>query len=129
MSSEKRLFTKIFLAEANIPIDEKTIKKYIRKIWKNPRDKLQGSLSLSKDGFDFVVNDLKLQYYTIDVKEIVEINKKLILELEKNINFPYFIENNKIYLFDEKTASYLILMSGDLKKFTNIANQRKNAVD
>jgi hypothetical protein len=125
MSSEKRLFTKIFLKEAKIPIDEKTIKQYIKKIWKNPRDKLQGGLSLSKDGFDFIVNVLKLQYYTIDVKEIVEINKKLILDLEKNINYPYYVEDKKLYLFDEKTASYIILLAGDLKKFNNIASQRK----
>jgi hypothetical protein len=123
MASEKRLFTKIFLTEANIPVDEKTVKRYIRKIWKNPRDKLQGSLSLSKDGFDFVVNDLKFQYYVVDTKEIVEINKKLILDLEKNINYPYYVEDNKIYLFDEKTAAYLILLSGDLKKFNNIKKQ------
>jgi hypothetical protein len=129
MASEKRLYTKIFLKEANIQADEKTIKQYIRKIWKNPRDKLQGSLSLSKDGFNFVVNTLKLKFYIIDVKEIIEINKRLILELEKNIKYPYYIEHNKLFLFDEKTASYIILMSGDLKKFNNIANQRKNLPD
>lgn len=125
MSTTKRLLTKIFLKEANITTDEKTIKKYFKKIWKNPRDKLYGSLSLSKDGFNFIKNELKLQYYIVDTKEIIEVNKRLILDLEKNINHPYYIENDKIFLFDERTALELILMAGDLKKFNNIKSNRK----
>ena len=61
----KETYTKIFLKSANIAISEASIKEYLPLWWQNTRDKNEGGLRLTDDGYDFCIEKLTLQFYEI----------------------------------------------------------------
>jgi hypothetical protein len=117
MSGLKDVYTKIFLSQANMPTDDKTVRKYLFKWWRNPRQKLNESLTLTDEGFDFVQNQLNLKCYKIEFPKDFTFTTQIILWLDHFIDCPNYYTNREIYVFKEKKAAELILFSGDVRKY------------
>jgi hypothetical protein len=76
------------------------------------------SMRLSKIGYTYLKNYVKLVCYEFNLKN--KIKPKTLLQLEKFIQYPYYVFNhNKIVVFDEQTAIMLQLHNNDLETFLN----------
>lgn len=117
MSGLKEVYTKIFLSQANLPTDNNTVHKHLFKWWKNPREKLDESLTLTEEGFDFVTGTLNLKCYKIEFPKDFSFTTQVILWLDHFVDCPNYYTKKEIYVFKEKKAAELILFSGDVRKY------------
>ena len=87
-------------------------------IWKNTSQ--NSSWALTNSGVDHLVNQLELEHWEFVVPDIVSAD---ILMMQRYMTSPYQLVLNKsknhknLILFDESTATQLILYNNDLKLF------------
>jgi hypothetical protein len=99
--------------------------------WKNnPRQIIffnpvnHNSMRLTRAGFKYLKQYLDITYYEFRLKE--KITPKILLHLERYIEYPYFILSlSKIIVFDEQTAIMLQLHDGDLETYLNNLEQHR----
>jgi hypothetical protein len=115
--NQKLAITKFIIDHLSLPSDEKNFKKYLFLWWRSIRVKDSGGLGLSEEGFNALCK-CDIKKYKINFPKNIICNNNLILILDQNLKSPYFITKNHIYVFNETTAIHLILLDGDLHKFT-----------
>ena len=113
----KETYTKIFLKSANIAISEASMKEYMPLWWQNTRDKKDGGLRLTDDGYDFCVEKLDLQFYEIPFPKDLKMTTQTVIFLDQFITCPYYLTPRSIHVTDEKKSMELHLFSGDLRKY------------
>lgn len=79
--------------------------------WQNIR--ADGGYRLTSQGFD--VFDNQFDSYQIELKNTKNITPKILLYLDKKIDYPYYIDRRKkvIHLFGSKEAM-MVLLYGDI---------------
>ena len=88
--------------------------------WFNTRR--NGGLRLTKFGFLTLTQDLDIKYYIWVFPSDTYLDQKLLLALDRNMRFPYYIEpknkkdSGKLFMFGEKDMVFLSLCR-DLKSF------------
>lgn len=117
MANLKETYTKIFLQQANLPIDDQTVRTYIIKWWKNPREKLDSGLTLTDEGFRFLIEDLGIKSYTIKFPKGFQFTSQVVLWLDQFLDCPNYYTQKEITIFKEKKAAELMLFSGDVRKY------------
>ena len=117
MSGLKDLYTKVFLQQVGLPSDDDSIRQYIKKWFRNPREKLDSSLTLTEEGFEFLVTKVGLKSYRIPFPKDFEITNQVVLFLDKFLDCPNYYNKTEIYVFKEKKAAELMLFSGDVRKY------------
>ena len=117
MSGLKELYTKIFLEQGGLPSDEDSVRQYIKKWFRNPREKLDSSLTLTEEGFEFLTTKVKLQSYRISFPKDFQITTQVVLFLDKFLDCPNYYNKKEIFVFKEKKAAELMLFSGDVRKY------------
>ena len=123
----KETYTRVFLKQAGISINESTLKEYMPKWWQNTRAKNEGGLRLTEDGFDFTVETLELSNYDVPFPADFKITTQVVIFLDKFIDCPYFLHHKGITVLNEKKALELHLFSGDVRKYgLNKALKRAN---
>lgn len=81
--------------------------------WCNIRD--SGGLRLTQLGYKCFKKELDLESYSIEVAK-QELTKKFILDLDKMLTCPYFIEQGRIHLFGSREA-VLALLHGSMSQY------------
>lgn len=82
--------------------------------WFNPLN--PNSMRLSKEGVNYATGQAKIHYYTHDLEQIIL--PKTLLQLEKIVQYPYYITNlKKIIVFDEVTSLTLTLYNNNLQTY------------
>lgn len=122
--------TKEFLKGSSLPVDEKSLEKYLWSWWVNPRLNGDRSLGLTTQGYEVISKDVGLKFYQIDLPDTLEITNQLIIWLDKFIDCPWYMTKRSIFVSREKVAVQLVLFSGDLQKFGKAkdrANKSTNA--
>lgn len=117
MSGIKELYTKIFLEQSGLPADDDSIRQYILKWFRNPREKVNSSLTLTEEGFEFLTTKLELKTYRIQFPKDFQITTQVVLFLDKFLDCPNYYNKKEIYVFKEKKAAELMLFSGDVRKY------------
>jgi hypothetical protein len=117
MSGLKEVYTKIFLEQANLPTDDESIRRHILRWFRNPREKLNSSLTLTEEGFEFLTTKIGLQSYRIQFPKDFQITTQVVLFLDKFLDCPNYYNKKEIYVFKEKKAAELMLFSGDMRKY------------
>jgi len=117
MRGLKEVYTKIFLSQTGLPSDPDSVHKYIFKWWKNPREKLNSGLTLTEEGFEFLVTKLGLKCYRVPFPKDFEFTVQVVLWLDKFLDCPNYYNKKEIYVFKEKKAAELLLFSGDVRKY------------
>ena len=117
MSGLKEVYTKIFLEQAGLPTDSEAIHQYIKKWFRNPREKLDSSLTLTDEGFEFLVTKVGLKSYRIQFPKDFQITTQVVLFLDKFLDCPNYYNKKEIFVFKEKKAAELMLFSGDVRKY------------
>lgn len=113
----KETYTKIFLKEAGVAINEATMKEHMPLWWQNIRSKDQGGLRLTEAGYDFIKNKLNLTTYDVPYPVDFEMTTQILIFLDNLITCPYYMTNKGIVVTDEKKAVELHLFSGDIRKY------------
>ena len=113
----KETYTKIFLKQANIAINEATVKEYMPLWWQNTRAKAEGGLRLTEAGYDFITQTLDLETYPVPFPKDFEMTTQTLIFMDTLINCPYFITRNSLIVTNEKKAVELHLFSGDIRKY------------
>jgi len=113
--SQKIEITKCVLKELGLEPSEDNLKKYFKIWWKSVRKKPQKSLWLTDNGFK-AFNQADIKSYNIKFNTTIDyFDNKFVIWLDNNIDCPFYMTRDEIYLFGERTAIQLILFSGDLK--------------
>jgi hypothetical protein len=84
--------------------------------WKNTREKTEGGLRLTEEGFD-ILSQLDIETYDIPYPPDMPMTTQVVIFLDKFINCPYYITNRSIVVTNEKKAVELTLFSGDIRKY------------
>ena len=106
--------TKIFVAQANIPIGHTTDMQL--RWWKNPTD--PNSIRLSLAGLQLVKAVLKMQSYEFELAQ--ELTNHNLLQLERQFKGMYYLlKRQKIIVFESEEATWLTLYGNDLVSYLN----------
>ena len=82
------------------------------------------SLRLTSAGYYYFKNVLEVIIYDFDLRR--PLTPKMLLQLEKYMQYPYFVFNKKkVIAFDEATAIMLELHGGDLETYLNNLEQHQ----
>jgi hypothetical protein len=113
----KTTYTKIFLQQANISVNDNTMKEYLPIWWKNSRIKTKGGLRLTEEGLKFIQEQLELQTYDVPFPLEFTITTQILIFLDKFIDCPYYLAADGLIVTNEKKAMELHLFSGDIRKY------------
>lgn len=113
----KETYTKIFLKQADISVNETSLKEYMPVWWQNTRDRGDGGLRLTDEGIQFLLEKIDLQTYEVPFPPDFTLTTQVIIWLDKFIDCPYYLTNRSIIVTDEKKSIELHLFSGDLRKY------------
>ena len=127
--NQKEIYTRIFLKQSNIAINELSIKTYMPKWWKNSRTKDTGGLRLTDEGYDFLKDELDIRMYEVPYKADTEFTTQVIIWLDQFIDCPYYLSQRCMYVTDERKALELSLFSGDIRKYGMTKALKKNKKD
>lgn len=123
--NQKIKITKLVLEILEQPKDEAFLKKTIFLWWFNTIEKPEGGLRLTEKGFQaFKQADLK--FYKIVYENPVFFSNQLLVRLDNYIKFPYYLDENAIYVFSDRLAVELSLFSGNLYHYCQTKFQSKN---
>lgn len=125
--SNKVTYTKLFLKELGKSYNDMAVKEHLPLWWYNTREKEEGGLRLTEEGFD-TINIIGLQTYDIPYPKDMPITTQIIIFLDKFIDCPYYLTNKSITVTNERKAVELGLFSGDLRKYglTKAMSRAKN---
>ena len=96
--------------------DEKSLKTYKKHWWVNPRDKDQGGLRLTDEGW-IKVEESGIKCHKIKLTTKPEKTNQNIIKLDRYLDCPWYLNKNYIYVYTERVAVQLVLFSGNLQKF------------
>jgi hypothetical protein len=87
--------------------------------WMNPRS--TGGYRLTDEGYNTMAKILEFEHWTISAPA----NLKLILELDKKLQSPYYVKTKKkeIVLFGSRDAM-MASLHGDLKRYIELLDRR-----
>lgn len=122
--NQKQEITRLALESIGIVADEKRIKQTIPIWWQNSRDKTDGGLRLTSQGFE-CLTQAGIKSYEIKFEETLSFNNGLIVWMDQNLDCPFFITHKKIWVFAEKTAVQLVLFAGDINRLKRAKEKSK----
>lgn len=88
--------------------------------WANIRP--EGGLRLTRHGYDIMHDVLKLESWELDLTDHLRIDKRVILDLDHKLEWPYYLDFNvrkkhrRIVFFSSREAM-MATMYGDLQKW------------
>lgn len=120
----KITLTKEILNLLDVPPTEQNIRTYLFRLWNNARTDRNHSMGLTSEGFKFAKKIYK--FYRVNLTEPYEPTAKNIINLDRQIKHPYYLNTKAIYLYDQKEAVELILYGGNLNNFIKTRVNLKN---
>ena len=124
----KEAYTKIFLKEKGLAISDANLKQYMPIWWQNTRNKSQGGLRLTEEGYN-TLQEIGIEVYDIPYPKEMPMTPQVAIFLDQFIDCPYYLTNRSIAVTDQKKAVELSLFSGDLRKYglqKAMSRQKKN---
>ena len=123
----KETYTKIFLTQLGKAATELSVKEYLPLWWKNTRNKGNGGLRLTDEGY-LILQEIELATYDVPYPKDMPLTTQVIIFLDQFIDCPYYLTNRSITVTNEKKAVELTLFSGDLRKYglTKAMSRSKN---
>jgi len=112
----RQTYTKIFLKAADVAADKVNLKYYDDLLWYNRRVKKTGGLRLTEAGYQFLVEQVKLDEFVVQFESPIKLSPTIVLYLDKFMTAPYYLTNKSLTLFTEKDAFEMHLFSNDIEK-------------
>lgn len=115
--NQKIEITKHILESMGLPATEERVRKTIPTWWYSTRQKEQGGLRLTEQGFE-AFQKAGIKEYRVKFEDNIQFTNQLIIHLDQLIDSPFYLRNKEIYVFNEKMAVQLVLFSGNIQKYT-----------
>jgi len=112
----KILYTKIFLQQLGIDVNDLSVKEYLTLWWQNSRSKNGGGLRLTEEGMETIIK-LGITSYEIPYPHEAPMTAQTVIFLDQYIDCPYYLTNKSITVTSERKAAELSLFAGDLRKY------------
>jgi hypothetical protein len=112
----KEDYTLVFMKHLGIEVTQTSYDECYKKWWVNPLKGQLLGLRLTKEGVE-VLKALGIDVFEIPLSKDFYINGGVLLFMERNIKFPYYLGKTEIVVSDMKTAVELSLFSGDIQKY------------
>jgi hypothetical protein len=125
----KETYTKIFLTQKERSVDPANVKLHLYKWWQTHRSKSEGGLRLSDEGFEFLVSELELKYYTIPFTDPIDLSPQVIIFFDRHMDCPYFLTNSAITVFSERKSFELYMFSDDIRRYGLVKAMNKQKSD
>ena len=125
----KETYTKIFLTQKERSVDAANVKLHLYKWWQSHRNKTEGGLRLSEDGFNFLTTELELKSYTIPFTDPIDLSPQVIIFFDRHMDCPYFLTNSAITVFSEKKSFELYMFSDDIRRYGLVKAMNKQLKD
>lgn len=113
----RELYTKVFLQSLEKSTDEANVKLHMNKLWMSKRSKEGGGLRLSLEGYEFLIDEVKLQEYEVPFTDKIELSPQLMIFFDNFLDCPYLLTNQSLTVFSEKKAFELYMFSDDIRKY------------
>ena len=126
----KETYTKIFLTQKERSVDPANVKLHLFKWWQSHRNKSEGGLRLTEEGFQFLTDELELKSYEIPFTDPIDLSPQVIIFFDRHMDCPYFLTNKAITVFSEKKSFELYMFSDDIRRYglvKAINNQQKDS--
>jgi len=105
--------------------DPKYVNMLYKAWWVNWRNTEDRRFRLTDQGYDYFKNTADVKFYEIVFPLGLVITNKMVIDLDRYIDCPYYLTNKSIMLTGEKSALQLILFDGDLTKFGKAKDRTK----
>ena len=102
--------------------DGKIIKNALKVWWQNNRSKEKASWRLTTEGYEALVK-AGIKDYKIKFEENVQFTNQDIINLDQQLDCPFYVTVRDIYVFEERTAIQLVLFSGNVLKYASIKSK------
>lgn len=109
-----------------IDASDERVRKTIPTWWYSTRQKEQGGLRLTEQGYDALVK-AGIKDYRIKYEDPIRFTNQLMIWLDNFIDCPFYLRNQDIYVFSEKMAVQLVLFSGNVYKFSAAKARKQSA--
>jgi hypothetical protein len=116
---------KLIAQDTNYKDNPKAFNMLYRAWWVNWRAAEDRRFRLTDKGFQYFKDVADIKFFNIKVPFEIIITNKVIIDLDKFINCPYFLDNENIYVTTEKMAVQLVLFDGDLTRFGEAKRQTR----
>ena len=123
--NQKDEITKRVLELLGVEASDDRVRKTIPAWWCSVRQKDQGGMRLTEQGFDSFI-DAGIKDYRIKFDNPIIFTNQLIIWLDHFIDCPFYLRNQEIYVFSEKMAVQLVLFSGNIYNFS-VAKSRSHS--
>lgn len=97
--------------------DVKAIDHMYRAWWANWRSGEDRRFRLTDQGYSYFRDRADIKFYDIRFPMKFVLTNKMVIDLDRFIDCPYYIDQTGIKVTGEKTALQLVLFDGDLSKF------------
>lgn len=124
--NQKTEITKRILESMGLDSNDERVRKTIPTWWFSTRQKEQGGLRLTEQGFDAFRN-AGIKDYRIKFEDPIYFTNQLMIWLDHFIDCPFYLRNQDIYVFSEKMAVQLVLFSGNIYKYSAAKASRQSA--
>ena len=112
---DKKTLTKLFLEQTGNDTSEQSVKEHLLLWWVAPFSPI--GLRLTHDGAVFLDKVVKLEKYRFKIKEDCPRNLKIMLQMNKYLQAPFYFNNNTITCYGETDAVMMGLYGGDLAQY------------
>ncbi len=127
--TQKAKITQAVLESLGLEANEKRVKQTLPIWWYSTRNKENGALRLTEQGFN-CLTQADIKSYRIDFEHPIQPTNQLIIWLDNFMDCPFYLTNREIYVFSEKMAIQLVLFAGDIKQYVSIkARNNQKALD
>jgi hypothetical protein len=97
--------------------DPKFLTMLYRAWWANWRNAEDQKFKLTDTGYKYFTEIADVKFYEIRFPRDLVLTNKMIIDLDRFNDCPYYVDSEKIYVTGEKTAVQLVLFDGDLTRF------------
>lgn len=124
--NQKSKITKHILESMGLDASDERVRKTIPTWWYSTRQKEQGGLRLTDQGFE-AFQKAGIKEYKVKFDDPIHFTNQLIIWLDNFIDCPFYLRNKEIYVFSEKMAVQLVLFSGNIYKYSAAKASRQSA--
>jgi len=123
--NQKIELTKYILDTLKTSYTDKELRKYMHLWWWNTRSKNSGGWRLTEEGF-LNLKGAEVKSYEIKFEDELFFTNELVIWIDQNIDCPFYINKQRIWVFCEKIAIQLVLFSGNIQKFHRAKKRSKD---
>jgi hypothetical protein len=105
--------------------DPKAVNMLYKTFWTNWRNTEDRRFRLTDRGYEYFKDVADIKFYEIRFPIGLVITNKMVIDLDRFIDCPYYLTPNSIMLTGEKSTVQLVLFDGDLRKFGQAKRKKK----